>query len=66
MEFYNRATNKVWTTDELLAMLEENSEDEEIDAVYIPPEVEKLTDNCNVDIVGECAGEFGKYVAGTF
>ncbi|KAL3273631.1 hypothetical protein HHI36_015062 [Cryptolaemus montrouzieri] len=58
---------KAWTTQELSAILQENDCDK-VDAVYIPPEMDELTDEENIgdDLIGEFASEFGNAVVGTF
>ncbi|KAL3279298.1 hypothetical protein HHI36_016806 [Cryptolaemus montrouzieri] len=67
MEAYNPETNRAWRTQQLFALLQEN-DCNEIDAVYIPPEVDELTDEENIDddLIGEVASDFGNDVAGTF
>ncbi|KAL3286177.1 hypothetical protein HHI36_000689 [Cryptolaemus montrouzieri] len=65
MKAYNQETNRAWTTQELFAMLHENGYDE-IDAFYIPDEVDELTENIDDDLIGEVASDFGNDIAGIF
>ncbi|KAL3269167.1 hypothetical protein HHI36_008250 [Cryptolaemus montrouzieri] len=67
MKACNPETNRAWTTGELFAILQEKDCDE-IDAVYIPSEVDELTDEENIDddLIGGVASDFGNDVAGTF
>lgn len=68
---FNPETNRAWTTKELLAILQEDSDEESspkkcLDAVYIPPEVDTLTDDERLDenVIGEEPLETD--IAGTF
>ncbi|KAL3279075.1 hypothetical protein HHI36_016589 [Cryptolaemus montrouzieri] len=58
--------NRAWTTQELFTILQENYCDE-IDSVYILPEVDELTDEDNIDddLTAEVAFDFGNDVAET-
>lgn len=49
MAGYSHDMRRPLTKQELLAELENLTDDEEVDAVYIPPEVDELTDEENLD-----------------
>ncbi|KAL3287707.1 hypothetical protein HHI36_002171 [Cryptolaemus montrouzieri] len=67
MELYSLETNKGWKNEELLASLENNDYDDEVDAIYTPPD-DKLTDNGNIDddIMRKCNEYLKKDISGTF